>query len=251
LTKKRILITSISHFDPSPLRDLGYDPVRASTVRIAPDPDAVRALRGRIIEGSYDSAAFMSPRAIDLISPDAMLVKSLSAMRVYAVGPSTAGSLESRGIRVSGVPREYTSASLADLIAAENSKAPFRKMVVPRSALADSWFSEKLNSQGISSEELRIYTAQPDVEGINLFLHTLEKGVEAAVFTSRSSILMLVDYLRSCGRELEAIGALKRVKVIAIGPETARGLKSAGIDAAVLGIHSINGLVSYLKGDQT
>ncbi|MCQ8892605.1 MAG: hypothetical protein NQU41_04395, partial [Candidatus Methanosuratincola sp.] len=70
-------------------------------------------------------------------------------------------------------------------------------------------------------------------------------------FTSRSSILMLVDYLRSCGRELEAIGALKRVKVIAIGPETARGLKSAGIDAAVLGIHSINGLVSYLKGDQT
>lgn len=249
MTLRRILITSISQFDPSPFRALGYDPIRASTVRIAPDPSAARALRGDILDGRFDSAAFLSPRTIDLLSPDAPLVTSLSSMRIYAVGPSTGRSLEAYGIRVAGVPREYTSAALADLIAAENSKAPFRKMAVARSSLADSWLAEKLAGLGIRAEEYRIYTGVPDVDGINSFLHAIHEGVEAVAFTSRSSILVLLEHLRSCGMEDGAMKALKKVRIIAMGPETAKGLISAGLDPEVLKVHSIEGLVSYLKGD--
>jgi len=251
LTIKRILITSISPFDPSPFRDLGYDPIRVNTIRIVPDPIAVAVLRRRILGGSYDSAAFMSPRTVGLLSPDAPLMKSFSVMRIYAVGPSTERSLQKFGIRVEGVPRKYTSSSLAELIATENSKAPFKNMAVPRSALADSWFTERLSGLGVSAEEHRIYTAVPDEDGILSFLHALEEGVQAAAFTSSSSILMMLNYLRSCSREAAVVKALRKIRVIAIGPETAKGLNSAGLDAEVLGVHSINGLVSYLKGDLT
>ncbi len=249
MTIRKLLITSISPFDPSPFRALGCEPVRASTVKLVPDSSAVERLRKVILERRFDSIAFLSPRAIDMLYPDDSLLNILSVMRIYALGPSTKKSLEKYNLRVTGIPREYTSAALADLIASENSKAPFNSIAIVRSSFAGLSFVERLIELGVCAEEHRIYKGVPDINGITLFLHELERGVWATVFTSSSSILIIVDHLRSCDKVYQLIETLKNVRIIAMGPETAKSLRSVGLDAEVLKVHSIDGLISYLRGD--
>lgn len=249
MTIRKLLITSISPFDPSPFKALGYEPVRASTVKLLPDSSAVGRLRRGILEKRFDSIAFLSPRAIDILYPDGSLLNVLSAMRIYALGPSTRRSLERYNLRVAGIPSEYTSTALADLIASENSKAPFNKIAIVRSSFAGLSFAERLMKSGVCAEEHRIYKGVPDIDGICLFLHELDIGIWAAVFTSSSSILTVIEYLKSCDKVWRFIETLKNVRIIAMGPETAKSLRSVGLDAEVLKVHSMDGLILHLRGD--
>jgi uroporphyrinogen-III synthase len=247
LKLKRILITSLSQLNPEPFRIIGYDPIRASTIRIEPDNAVIDGLRRSILEGRFDSAAFMSPRSMGLISPDDRLVASLSSMKVYAVGPSTKRSLEMLGIPVTGTPDEYTGRALAELIANAHSKSPFKRLALIRSSLADDSLADWLRSKHMPVDEFRVYRTVADQEGILAFMAALGRGVDIAVFTSRSSSSLMLEYLRSQGMDSLLISALRKSRVIAFGPEAAAGLRSAGIEPEILSVHSLDGLISHLK----
>ncbi|MDI9609063.1 MAG: uroporphyrinogen-III synthase [Candidatus Verstraetearchaeota archaeon] len=247
---KRLLITSVSQINPVPFREIGYEPLRASTVRIIPDLNEIKRFSLAILNGAYDSAAFLSPRSIGLLKSEPALLAAFSKMRVYAVGPSTKRSLEDCDIQVAGLPLEYTGEALGRLIAVEHSRAPFRRLAIIRSSLADSSLAVRLRAYGVPAEEFKIYRGVVDAEGIMKFVEELKKGVEVAVFTSRSSSLLMLEYLRSQGTDEEFIFALKGIRTIAFGPEAASGLRIAGVASEILSIHSIDGLISYLKGDK-
>lgn len=247
---KRILITSLSPPDPNIFREFGYHLVRASTVRIEPDYAEIDRLRRFFLGAHFDSAAFMSPRSIGLISPDPKVVDALTSMRVYAIGPSTRRSLESSGIFVTDVPKEYAGSALAELIAAEHSRLPFKGLALIRSSLADTWLINWLRSKSIPAEEFRIYRSMVDPNGTRAFMQAIDTGVEIVVFTSRSSSSLMFEYLKRQGLGSGLISALKGVRVIAFGSEAASGLISEGIEPEILPVHSIEGLISHLKGER-
>ncbi len=250
MTFKKILVTSLSPMNSEVFMELGYCPIRASTVRLEPDGAEIARFRRMVLEGRFDSAAFMSPRSIGLISPDPPLVEIFSSMRVYAIGPSTKRSLEIRGIRVSGLPNEYSGSALAELIAAENSRSPFKGLALIRSSLADTRLIDRLRSEFVPAEEFRIYRSMVDPKGVREFMQAIETGVDVVVFTSRSSSSLMFEYLKLQGLEANLISALRGVRTIAFGSEAASGLISAGIAPEILSTHSIEGLISHLKGDQ-
>ncbi|MEN3055068.1 MAG: uroporphyrinogen-III synthase [Candidatus Methanosuratincola petrocarbonis] len=240
----------MSPLDPRIFKEFGYHLVRASTVRIEPDYAEIDRLRRFVLGARFDSAAFMSPRSIGMISPDPKMVDALSSMRVYAIGPSTRRSLERHGICVTDVPKEYAGRALAELIAAEHLRSPFKGLALVRSSLADAWLVNWLSSKSIPAEEFRIYCSMVDPDGTRAFMQAMDAGVEIVVFTSRSSSSLMFEHLKRQGLASKLISALKGVRVIAFGSEAASGLISEGIEPEILPVHSTEGLISHLKGER-
>lgn len=249
MSLQRIIVTAINDFDPVPFRSIGYEPLRINTLKIKPNKSALEKVREVLLKGDCDSIGFMSPRSIHLISPDDRLLMALSKIRIYAVGPSTKRSLETWGISITGMPNIYTGAALAELLLQEHLITPFTSFYLLRSSMADSILIDRLNGYGIPASELMIYSTIIDPERVDHLLVELERGVDAIVFTSKSSAVLMAEKLREDGRLHHLINLLASIRVIAYGPETAKGVLSLGIEPEVLRVHSMEGLVSYLKGD--
>ncbi|MEM3882769.1 MAG: uroporphyrinogen-III synthase [Candidatus Methanomethyliaceae archaeon] len=243
---RRVILTAVSPFDPIPFLESGYDPVRISTIRLLPNIREIRILKERLLERRHDSAAFMSPRAIEIVNPNKEIIRILSEMRLFAVGPSTKKSLAKFGLRNVKMPDEYTSKALSAYITSENLKSPFSSLALIRSSFADNSMFDELFSKGIPVDEYRIYSPKLNLEGVEELLKELRAGADFVVFTSHASFELMWKFLPYTGcRELEEL--LTRTRVVAIGPETAKALKSFGIDPLVAPDHSIAGVSSFIK----
>lgn len=238
-------MTALSPIDPSSFQELGYEPIRVSTIMLSPNKGEISRLGRDLSERRHDSAAFLSPRSIELIKSDEALAV-LSRMRLYAVGPSTKDSLAKLGLFNVKVPPEYTSKALTEEIISEHSKSPFSSIALIRSGLADNSMLSELVRNGIPVDEYRIYSPVVDMRGVEKFIGELKLGVDLVVFTSRSSFELMWESLTP-GLRREVRSLLKRSRVVALGPETARSLKYLEIDPSVPSNHSIPGVLSLLR----
>lgn len=244
---RRVILTSLSNFDVSPFRNLGYDPVRVSTIRLLPNRIEISNLTKNLLEGFHDSAAFLSPRSIRMINPSIEVIEVLSKMRLFAVGPSTKESLEEFGLKNTEVPNEYTSRALATLIVGQHLKLPFSSIALIRSGFANKIMNDELVVNGVPAREYRIYSPEVDPYGVERLLEELRLGADFVVFTSRSSFELMRNFLQPklCS-ELRSL--LERANLIAIGPETAKSLREFGLEPFLVADHSLRGVLSFLRG---
>ena len=145
--------------------------------------------------------------------------------KVCAIGPRTAQAARSAGLTVDLVPEVFSTVGIEKAFRRIRLKG--KRIFIPRSNLgrADA-LAEGLRRQGAVVEEQRLYeTVIPRFSGAQV--RRAIRGIDAITFTSGSTVRGFVQALKEAHLPVRA--ALNGAKVIAIGPETARALRAAGI----------------------
>lgn len=172
-------------------------------------------------------------------------VNELKKTKIAVIGSKTAEFLEERGIKVELIPKEYRAENLA----AEMTKAGIdsKKVLVARASIGREVLISELKRHA-EVVEVPIYdTVMPcDTTPLRDFLLALEKGkIMAVVFTSSQNVKNMFAVL---DRE-RLIEELKKVKVCAIGPITAKTLEEHGVEVDITPLeYTVEACLNEIKG---
>jgi uroporphyrinogen III methyltransferase/synthase len=221
------------------LRAEGAVPILLPTIAIRPADDLrpVDAAIARLAD--YAWLAFTSANGVEAFWDR---LRALGAavppgVRIAAVGTATARALAERGAAVDFIPDEFVGARLGATLP----DIAGRRVLLARAALGREEMADALAARGALVDDVVVYDtipAAPDPEG----LAALERGVDAATFTSASTVRNFAALLGLRARPL-----LDGVAVACIGPVTADEARSLGFTVHVEPeAHTIPGLVRAL-----
>ena len=147
--------------------------------------------------------------------------------RCAAVGPATAEAVASEGFSVDHVAREFTGAALAGEL---SSKLAGNKVLLPRSERARRDLPDALKAAGAEVTEVVAYhTGRAGAIDPEVLRAVREGAVDVISFFSPSA----VENLRAAVGEERFASFGSRVALAAVGPVTARALRSAGLPVAI------------------
>lgn len=222
------------------LRALGAEVLECPAIRLR-DPDDLGPLRRAASDleaGEYDWLVFTSPagvgqlcRFLDAEAPRELCGGDSGALRVAAIGSSTAASAREAGFRVGVVPEDYRAEALAEGIlraaappGGSGAAAPLvgTRVLLPRAAEARAVLPRRLRSAGADVDEVPAYVAiRPDDGEMEELREAVARGrVDWLTFTASSIVRSYVDRVGT-----ETGGA----RVAAIGPITAGTARDLGL----------------------
>jgi uroporphyrinogen-III synthase len=228
----------------------GGTPIALQTIEIVPGgAELAGHLLNDLRSGSYDYCAFLSAQAAGVLfsSTDKSEVRqALGRTKVVAVGPSTSKALEGYGIKVDQMPQEYSTIGMCRMLAEVNPAG--KRIVIPRSAVANDNLSESLRSLGMVVKEVMLYTVKASAPSNEWYKFTSllkDHKVDAVVFTSASTVNAFFEIL---GKLMpEEIELHKFARVISIGPYTTMELRKRKVDVSEAKVHTIAGTVELAK----
>ncbi len=209
------------------LRARGAKPVVVSTIEIVdlgPGGRLDAAAReigafGWIVVTSANGARafFRRLRALSIAPPE--------GLRWAAIGPATAAALEAEGVRVERVPAAGTGVAIAGVL---GDLAGVR-VLLPRARIASADLPAALAARGALVEDVPAYDTEIGPERARAPLAAaLDEGLEAAVFTSGSTV---EGFFRLAADPRQALAG---IPAVAIGHSTARVLADAGVEPAAV-----------------
>jgi uroporphyrinogen III methyltransferase/synthase len=143
--------------------------------------------------------------------------------KIAAIGPATAEALESAGLNVDAVPKEYRAESLLEEIAGESLVG--RRVLIPRAKVAREILPEKLREAGAEVVVPPAYESVPSGEGADRLRGLLENGeVDCVTFTASSTV---ENFVGAFGDEAGRL--LSSSRVACIGPITANSARGHSI----------------------
>jgi len=244
LAGKRVLVTRAAHQAgklSEGLRTLGAEPVEVPVLEIRP-PESYDALDAALMWiDSYDWLVFTSANSVAALQVRAMeLGVSLRNRRprIAAVGRATSEALEKQAhLKVSLTPGEYVAESLVAELAPQ---AAGCRVLIVRAAIARDVIPGALRAAGAKVEVVEAYRNVMPESAPWLLRSALEKGIDAATFTSSSSVTHLADAARAAGIAFPFAG----VAAISIGPITSQSLREHGWEPkAEASVSDIQGLL--------
>jgi uroporphyrinogen-III synthase len=156
---------------------------------------------------------------------------------VAAVGEATASAARQSGLPVALVPETYIAEALVESLVDQSAG---KKILLVRATNARNVIPDALRATGATVDVVDAYrnilpTAAPEL------LHAaLEKGIDAAIFTSSSSVTHLADAARVAGIRFPFAG----VHAVSIGPITSQTLRDLGWEpAAEASVSDVPGLI--------
>lgn len=162
-------------------------------------------------------------------------LKRLACTKVAAIGSKTKRSLESLGVRVDHVPRNYSSEGLVDLFAELGVKG--MRIVIFRSTHGSDQLVAGLVALGANVDDVPVYTIKmpSDVESARRLVKRAVRGdIDVFCFTSTMMVKNFLEIARSLGLADEVIARMNSAKVAAIGKPTVRALESIGINVGIV-----------------
>jgi len=248
LAGRRVLVTRAAHQAgklSDALRQLGAEPVEVPVLEIRPPADFApldRALRSL---DSYDWLIFTSANTVRaLVERSAALgfwFEKIATPQVAAIGEATASAARDSGFTVALTPEEYVAESLIDALAGQ---AAGKKILLARAEIARDVIPDALHAAGATVDVVDAYRNVMPEAAPELLRHALKKGIDAATFTSSSSVTHLAEAARAAGLEFPFSG----VRAISIGPITSRTLRDVGwVPAAEAAVLDIPGLVAAVE----
>jgi uroporphyrinogen III methyltransferase/synthase len=158
-----------------------------------------------------------------------------ATVRVAAVGPATADTLRSAGIRVDHVPAAFLTVAIADGLGDVRA----RRVVLARADAATPDLRDALRSRGAIVEEVVAYrTIEGPATSRDLLPHALHADLDGITFTSSSTVRGLMRLASTVDR-----ARARAMPAFCIGPVTARTARSGGFAvAAVAADHTAAGL---------
>jgi uroporphyrinogen III methyltransferase/synthase len=161
--------------------------------------------------------------------------------KVCAIGPRTLDAARRVGLLVTLVPKEFSKEGIDEIFRRISVRG--KRILIPRSNLGrgDS-LAKNLRRRGADVEEVVLYETVP----VKLAPRQVRQAVhrlDVATFTSASTVQSFLKALNQAGLSVQE--GFNGAKVVAIGPETARALKAAGVRGCSLpkGSWTIQGLV--------
>jgi uroporphyrinogen III methyltransferase/synthase len=239
------------------VRSRGAEPVLVPTIEIGPpsDPASLRRALSDVRAGRYGWVAFTSANGVERtwaeLEAEGGDARSLSVVRIAAIGPATARALAGHGLRADVVAREFRGEGLAaamleamGLGPSSEGGPPAPRVLLARAARARDVLPEALRDAGCVVDVVAAYeTRPPPVEVRDSLARELEGGrIDAVAFTSSSTVENLCDLLGD-----RAPSLLAPLRIAAIGPITrdtavARGLRVDVVPAE----YTVPALVSAL-----
>jgi uroporphyrinogen III methyltransferase / synthase len=168
-------------------------------------------------------------------------IRDLKGIRIAAIGPATAGTVEALGIRVDLVPEEFVSEGVVKAFAGEELRGS--RVLLPRAAEARDVIPEGLAALGARCDIATTYrTVRSDRTASELEPLFAAGKVDAITFTSPSTVKNFLGIMGP-GFHLPA-----GVRIACIGPVTAAAARKAGLPVDILQERfTIPGMVSALK----
>jgi uroporphyrinogen III methyltransferase/synthase len=244
---KRILVTRARH-QASVLSRLlserGAQPVELPTIdiqRVIDTAELDRAISNLV---RYQWVIFTSVNGVEAfwgrLHSLKLDARALHGVKVGAIGPATAESLEQRGITPDYCPAVYTSEGLiAGLGSLDIAGQSF---LLPRADVADKQLAEGIVQLGGEVHEVAVYKTVPVADAFSEAKKLIvSKKIDVITFTSSSTVSNLIAALRD---EV----ATNSVKIACIGPKTADAAARAGLEVDIVASeHTIPGLVTAIE----
>jgi uroporphyrinogen-III synthase/uroporphyrinogen III methyltransferase/synthase len=244
LAGRRILVTRAAQQAgklSEGLRALGAEPVEVPVLEIQPPAnyDAIdRALRAIqaydwLILTSANAIPFIHVRAMDL---DVTLLQLKP--KIAAIGRATAQALETMlHVQASVTPKEYVAESLVCELAPQIAG---KRVLLARAAIARDVIPDALRAAGATVDVIDAYRNVMPEAAPALLREALKKGIDAATFTSSSTVTHLAEAARAAGIDFP----FANIAAISIGPVTSKTLREYGWEPAVeANPHDVPGLI--------
>jgi uroporphyrinogen-III synthase len=244
LAGRRVLVTRAAHQAgklSEGLRALGAEPVEVPVIEIQPPTSfepldhALRHLYGYdwLILTSSNTVRALGERAaalkIDLLS---------QSLHIAAIGQATADAVRQLELKVTLMPETYVAEGL---ISALGDRIRGKHVLLARAAVARDVIPEALRKTGATINVVDAYQNVIPAAAPDQLLSVLAAGVDAATFTSSSSVTHLAQVARKANQPFPFRG----VPAISIGPITSKTLRECDWPpTAEATIHDIRGLIS-------
>lgn len=253
LENKRVVVTRARHQAEefaAAFQSLGAVPVPFPVIEISPVRDSTLLDEALKELGGYDWLIFTSVNGVEAVWNRfaALDIDHLPAeVKVAAIGPKTAASLQAHGITLDFTPSEY----IAEAILPGLGQLRGCRVLLPRADLARKALPEAIMKAGGVAHEIVAYhtlPAHPDP----LALQALQKGVDVVTFTSSSTVRNFIILVKTAG--LEACCLPGQPLIACIGPITAATAREEGLPVHVIAAEYtaeglIQALLSYSSAD--
>jgi uroporphyrinogen-III synthase/uroporphyrinogen III methyltransferase/synthase len=251
LAGRRVLVTRAAHQAgklSEGLRALGAEPVELPVIQIHPpttyDPLDI-ALRQL---DHYDWLILTSANAVRTLSERAdflgFSLKTLAPSQVAAIGEATAAAARQSGFQIAFVPEAYVAESLVEgLLHSLENQASAQRILLVRAAQARDVIPDALRAAGAEVDVVEAYRNVLPAAAPEQLRRALQEGLDAATFTSSSSVTNLAAAARAAG----LAWPFANLPAISIGPITSQTLRDLGWPpAAEANPSDISGLISTL-----
>lgn len=246
---KRVLVTRAreqASVLSEKLEELGAEAWEYPVIRIA-EPEDTAALDRAVAEaGRYDWILFTSANGVDAffrsMRAQRLDVRTLGRVRLCAIGPRTAQSLEERGLLVDVMPEVFRAEAVAEALGGRVRAG--ERVLLPRADLARPVLAESLRAMGARVDEVIAYRTLPaDETDTGLLLEKLRAGeIHVVTFTSSSTV---TNFLRLLGEDRTCLSG---VTVACIGPVTAETARANGLPVDIVAErYTIDGLVDAIE----
>lgn len=220
------------------LRQLGANVTAYPCIRTVARTDCPELDRAIENLTSYRWLVFTSPAGpgifFDRLRSAGRDARALAGVKLAAIGPKTAETLERYGVRADLVPETYDSQHLAQ--AMSQAEGP---VLLCRASLGSDALPTLLKKRGVPFEDIPCYDTVYDVPDPAPVLALLKQNV-LVTFTSASTVRGFVESLPGAD--------LSQVLGCCIGPQTAQEAKKYGISVVVAKEATIGSLIECIKG---
>ena len=246
----RILVTRASHqaFGLSdPLRQLGADVIEIPTIEIR-STGSFAALDHALIKiDHYDTLILTSVNGVEILferyNRMSLPIVDMQHLLVVAIGPATAAAIQSEGVGVSIIPKQYVAESVLEALQGKICKDS--RVLLVRAKVARDVLPDELRKMGAQVDVIEAYeTAIPEgtKEKLENAFADLSAKPHLITFTSSSTATNFLASLGDNAREL-----LDGVYLASIGPVTSQTLAQAGFAPALeASEYTMEGLVQAI-----
>lgn len=246
LAGRRILVTRAAQQAgklSDGLRELGAIPVEVPVLEIAP-PVSFAALDAALRQiGRYDWIIFTSANTVAGLKGrgEEIGVAVAASANVAAVGTATATAAREAGWNVTLIPETFVAEGLVASLQKQEIRG--KRVLLARAEVARDVIPDALRAAGAIVDVVDAYRNVIPADAPTQLRRALVEGLDAATFTSSSSVTHLADAARAANLGFPFAG----VAAVSIGRVTSATLRAAGWEpAAEADPHDIPGLIAAI-----
>ncbi len=248
LAGRRVLVTRAVHQASKlsgGLRALGAEPVEVPVLEICAPKTFAPLDEALLLLDNYQWLILTSANTVRALEERAtalgVALSGHTTIRVAAVGEATAAAARDAGLPVALVPEMYVAESLVESLAGQ---AAGRKILLARAEVARDVIPDALRAAGADVDVVDAYRNVMPESAPRRLREALKKPIDAATFTSSSSVTHLAEAARAAGVAFPFAG----VQAISIGPITTRTLREFGWEpGAEAKVSNVAGLIQAVQ----
>ncbi len=187
-----------------------------------------------------DWLVLMSPNGANLLfdilrSHGNLLPSVLGDLQLLAVGPKTKEALARQGMHGVHLPDKFSSMGIADFLSTQDLGG--KRILLARSSSADNSLARELANNGATVATVNLYDSviPSDATSFQRFVDLIGRDdIQAILFTSSLSASNLFTMSKNSIDLDELVPRLRKIRIGAIGPVTARKLAELGVPTTVM-----------------